>query len=124
MCKVCQRYHPTALHNNDMMGTKDQEMPKQATQPNIDKKSTTVVTNKFKVTESVIHDMHSMIVPVLLHHVSNEEHKILVYALLDEQSTASFIKEDTLHKLGVGTYSTEVINAERNQIPRPETAWK
>ena len=85
-----------------MMGTKGQEMPKQATQPNGDKKSTTVVINKVKVTESVIHDMHSMIVPVWLHHVSNEEHKILVYALLDEQSTASFIKEDTLHKLGVG----------------------
>ena len=46
--------------------------------------------------------MHSTIVPVWLHHVSNEEHKILVYALLDEQSTASFIKEDTLNKLGVG----------------------
>ena len=29
MCKVCQRYHPTTLHNSDMMGTMNQEVPKQ-----------------------------------------------------------------------------------------------
>ncbi|XP_063878734.1 uncharacterized protein LOC135110395 [Scylla paramamosain] len=99
VCKVCQRYHPTALHNDDMTRTESQRVPAQATQPKDDKP--TVVANKVKVTESVTHDMHTMIVPVWLHHVSNEENKFLVYSLLDEQSDASFIKESTLNKLGV-----------------------
>ena len=100
-CKVCQRYHPTALHNNDMVKCESQEVVEQITQPKGDKTPVAIVTNKVKVTESVTHDMHTMIVPVWLHHVSNEEHKVLVYALLDEQSNASFIKEGTLNELGV-----------------------
>ncbi len=82
-----------------MTRTESQKVPAQVTQPKDDKP--TVVANKVKVTESVTHDMHTMIVPVWLHHVSNEENKVLVYALLDEQSDASFIKESTLDKLGV-----------------------
>ena len=39
MYKVCLRYHPKALHNNYMMGTKGQEVPKQVTKPNGDKKN-------------------------------------------------------------------------------------
>ena len=100
-CKVCQRRHPTALHNDELMKPKSREVPEQATRPKGDEKPTTVVANKVKVSESVIHDMHSMIVPVWLHHVSKEENKFLVYALLDEQSDASFIKESTLNELGV-----------------------
>ena len=62
-CKVCQRYHPTALHNEELTKPKSQERPEQATQPKSDEKPTPVVTNKVKVTESVMHDVHSMIVP-------------------------------------------------------------
>ncbi|XP_063860018.1 uncharacterized protein LOC135100737 [Scylla paramamosain] len=82
-----------------MTRTENQRVPAQTTQPKEDKP--TVVANKVKVTESVTHDMHTMIVPVWLHNVSNEESKVLVYALLDEQSDASFIKESILNKLGV-----------------------
>ena len=44
---------------------------------------------------------HSLIVPVWLHHQNNPEDKIKVYALLDEQSDACFIRESTLNTLGV-----------------------
>ena len=44
---------------------------------------------------------HSLIVPVWLHHQNNPENKIKVYALLDEQSDACFIRESTLNTLGV-----------------------
>lgn len=62
-CKVCQRRHPTALHNEELVKSKGQEVPEQATQPKGDEKLTTVVTNKVKVSESVTPDVHSMIVP-------------------------------------------------------------
>lgn len=44
---------------------------------------------------------HSLIVPVWLHHQDNPKDKVKVYALLDEQSDACFIKESTLTALGV-----------------------
>ena len=44
---------------------------------------------------------HSLIVPVWLHHQDSPDKKIMVYALLDDQSDACFIKQGTLEKLGV-----------------------
>ena len=44
--------------------------------------------------------MHSLIVPVWLHHRNNTNNKLLAYALLDEQSDACFVKED-LRRLDV-----------------------
>lgn len=44
---------------------------------------------------------HSLIVPVWLHHEENPESKIKVYALLDEQSDACFVKESTLNAIGM-----------------------
>ena len=63
-CKVCQRRHPTALHDDDLMKAKSQARPGQASRPESDERPTPVVTNKVKVTESVMRDVHSMIVPV------------------------------------------------------------
>ena len=44
---------------------------------------------------------HSLIVPVWLHHEDNPGNKLLVYALLDDQSDACFIKQLALEKLSV-----------------------
>ena len=44
---------------------------------------------------------HSLIVPVWLHHQDDPRDKVKVYALLDEQSDACFLKESTLTALGV-----------------------
>lgn len=46
-------------------------------------------------------DSHSLIVPVWLHHKATPERKELVYALLDNQSDACFIREDILQKLNI-----------------------
>jgi len=46
-------------------------------------------------------DVNSMIVPVWLHHKSEEQKKVLVYALRD-QSVIYFIENSTLGKLGIG----------------------
>lgn len=45
--------------------------------------------------------MHSLIVPVWIHHRKDPRKKLLTYALLDEQSDACFVKEDLLGKLDV-----------------------
>ena len=45
---------------------------------------------------------HSLIVPVWLHHITNPDHKLMVYALLDEQSDACFIKVSILEALEDG----------------------
>ena len=42
---------------------------------------------------------YSLIVPSWLHHESNPDNKIMVYALLDDQSDACFIKTSALEKL-------------------------
>ena len=44
---------------------------------------------------------HSLIVPVWLHHEDSPDCKIMVYALLDDQSGACFIIETALEMLGV-----------------------
>jgi len=44
---------------------------------------------------------HTLIVRVWLHHQDNPKDKVKVYALLDEQSDACFIKESTLTALGM-----------------------
>lgn len=49
-----------------------------------------VVSNKIKLKKSE-DIMHSMI-PIWIHHVSNIGKKVLVYALLDEQLDAFYIK--------------------------------
>jgi len=103
------------------------------------------------------------IVPIWLYHKVNPEHKIRVHALLDNASGGTFIKEESLEKLGIegtktklllttmhGTQEIETkaveglvathfsendvrldiprayvrqhIPADRDEIPRPETA--
>ena len=44
---------------------------------------------------------HLLIVPVWLHYEENPESKIKVYALLDEQSDACFVKESTFNAIGM-----------------------
>lgn len=65
-----------------------------ATRPKANENS--VVSNKINTSQSMTGDVHTMIVPVWLQHSSNEHGKRLVYALLDCQSDACFIKESPL----------------------------
>lgn len=45
--------------------------------------------------------IHSMILPVWLHHKDNPQSEVLVYALLDNASDTTFIRSSLLKKLGV-----------------------
>ena len=52
--------------------------------------------------------MHSLIVPVWLHHRKNTNNKMLTYALLDGQFDACFVKEDLLRRLDVNGPEVEL----------------
>ena len=102
-CSICQRYHPTSLHNSSLAQPNVQNVKAgesdKANQSKTNEGS--VVSNKINTNQYMTGDMHTMIVPVWLHHSSNEHSKRLVYALLDCQSDACFIKASTLDTLGV-----------------------
>lgn len=51
---------------------------------------------------------HSFIVPVWLYHKDNSEEKELVYALLNSQSDACFIKDEILQKLAISGPDVEL----------------
>lgn len=103
VCKTCNGFHPTSLHiftapNENEQGSGSQDRP-EAT-------SHRVSLSDVKSANSSC--MHSLIVPVWIHHRSNSNGKLLTYALLDEQSDACFVKEDLLQRLEVNGPEVEL----------------
>ena len=93
VCKTCNGFHPTSLHSDT---AKIPERDKAVT--NV----TEVISNCAKVSDTkktTAPCMHSLIVPVWVHHSKDAQNKLLIYALLDEQSDACFVNEDVLRKL-------------------------
>ena len=97
-CRTCYRRHPTSLHKDST--TQDEpsnQVIRESSQGNpvchsIDVRSTS--SRPEPVT-------HSLIVPVWLHHEDSPDSKLMMYALLDDQSDACFIKQTALDKLGL-----------------------
>ena len=99
-CKTCNGPHPTSLHDQTWKPPPKPETLNQDSGPNQDRS----VSHRVEVCNMKGFDhgtSHSLIVPVWLHHQDNPKGKVKVYALLDEQSDACFIKESTLTALGV-----------------------
>ena len=51
----------------------------------------------------------SLIVPVWLSHKEDPSHKLLVYAVLDNQSDTTFIGKETLSQLDVRAHQTQLL---------------
>ena len=93
-CKICNGPDPTSLNDQTWKPPPKQETPNQNTS----------VSHRVEVCnmKGFNHGTsHSLIIPVWLHHQDNPKGKVKVYALVDEQSDACFIKESTLTALGV-----------------------
>ena len=102
-CKTCNGPHPSALHDETWKTPTKEEAPN-VKQDSSNSNKDASVSNRIEVCHMKGFDhctSHSLIVPVWLHHQNNPENKIKVYALLDEQSDACFIRESTLNTLGV-----------------------
>ena len=92
-CKTRNDMHYSPLHDNSAKQTY------QALHEN-----RTTISNRVEVCNMKGHrscGTHSLIIPVWLHHEDTPGNTIMVYALLDDQSDACFIKETTLNKLNV-----------------------
>lgn len=90
--KVCEKLHPTSLHDNNY---KLESKPPETTERIVANRVGVRCSMKSKELTS-----HSLMVPVFLFHKSDPDKKILVNALLDEQSDACFVRESTMKKLG------------------------
>ena len=91
-CASCRGPHPTLLHDDTLI--KD----KQDTNGTVP----VATSHRIEASHSKGHAecySHSLIVPVWLRHEQGSQEKELVYALLDDQSDACFIKESVLKKL-------------------------
>ncbi|XP_063592525.1 uncharacterized protein LOC134769716 [Penaeus indicus] len=99
-CKTCNKLHPTSLHDEALVQKDRWESENKVQVKEQDKEAN--VSNTIKVNKSIAMDVNSMIVPVWLHHKSDEQKKVLVYALLDDQSDVCFIKNSALGNLGIG----------------------
>ena len=99
VCTTCNGFHPTSLHIDTprvpQQGVKSavqpQSTPKEATSHRVNTHDSNVSTC----------NSHSLIVPVWLHHKDNLEKRELVYALLDDQSDACFVRDDVIKRLGI-----------------------
>ena len=103
-CKTCNGPHPTCLHDETWKSPHKPEPPNQDTTVYTGPNQDTHVSHCIEVrsTKALDHGTsHSLIVPVWLHHQDNPDSKVKVYALLDEQSDACFVKESTLNAIGV-----------------------
>ncbi|KAL7835661.1 hypothetical protein SRHO_G00280080 [Serrasalmus rhombeus] len=91
-CNVCRKSHPTPLHDE----------PAQEEKPEISQQrdSTSTALCSMNITNA---DRTSMIVPVWFSSTVRHSPEILVYALLDTQSSNTFVIEEVCDKLEVHT---------------------
>ena len=100
-CDVCERRHPTTLHNPNYQTDKQKQ-----DSFDVIKSEEPVVANAVSSKKGSDQVMSSMVVPVWLTHSKVPNQSCLVYALLDSQSDNSFILDQTLNSFPVE--STEV----------------
>lgn len=106
-CDKCKRLHPTMLHDDSLtpqIRQKTEESSQTTTSLHVTSSEPTGLKPKCT---------HSMLVPVHLKHKNRPEMKETVYALLDPQSDACFVKESVLQSAGL---NGESINLEVNTM--------
>jgi len=103
VCKTCNGFHPTSLHSDPAPVETEQSSSLRNTA-----EATSHRVNLSDMKNLNPFCMHSLIVPVWIHHGKYTRKKLLTYALLDEQSDACFVKEDLLGKLDVNGPEVEL----------------
>ena len=93
-CKTCNGVHPTSLHEDKPKESKEAGKEEKHPEASVSHRAD-VRTGKTNVSVS-----HSLIVPVWVRHDSAPE-EVLVYALLDEQSDACFMKTTVANALNL-----------------------
>jgi hypothetical protein len=102
-CKVCNKYHPTAMHYG--YSEVDQNKKPESTELSQKPETKEVKSNSTKKTQAGI---LSMTIPVYISPANGGQEK-LIYALLDTQSDASFISKEVANGLKDIRHTTEKI---------------
>ena len=101
-CATCNKIHPTCLHE-ERSPKKSEENKRSEEQEPTNVHRTASCTLQGASTAST-----SMIVPVLLSSLSKPDKEIVVYAILDTQSDATFIFKETCDELEAETRPTKL----------------
>ncbi|XP_061678162.1 uncharacterized protein LOC133501954 [Syngnathoides biaculeatus] len=105
VCSTCHRRHPTSLHTNTVK--RPANIAKNDFTPTEDHRKAGV--NKVLFHASAKHSSAtSSIVPVFVSSIVEPDKEVLTYAILDAQSSSTFILEDVLDKLNVGIQSVKL----------------
>ena len=106
-CKTCNGLHPTSLHGDVPAAKNNETKPTAEREANAENRTQESATSCRTVASN--EDIsQSMIVPVWLYHVSDPNKKIMVYALLDEQSDACFVSNSTVSALNIAGQDTNL----------------
>ena len=97
---MCKKKHPTCLYQNRSSPEKKEDRS--------DSESTSVTKSPSYTSQGVSTTSTSMIVPVWLSASSRPDKELLVSAILDTQSDATFILKETCDKLGAKTELTKL----------------
>lgn len=115
-CRICNKKHPTSLHDYSwkseeakMESGNGQHEKSEASKKKTEERVVNVCTAICNVTDAGDVPVAMGIIPVWLYHKDNPNNKICVYALLDNASGGTFIKEDSLRRLGVKGSETKLL---------------
>ena len=103
-CETCGKLHPTSLHGDfrENPGNDKDRPDDNANSPTVNCTKACFMNDGTQVR------MSSMIIPVWINHSDNPETKILVYALLDDQSDTTFVTQEALKSLNVSGPETQL----------------
>ena len=103
-CETCGKLHPTSLHGDfrENPGNDKDRPDDNANSPTVNCTKACFMNDGTQVR------MSSMIIPVWINHGDNPETKILVYALLDDQSDTTFVTQEALKSLNVSGPETQL----------------
>ena len=99
-CKECGRHHPTPLHYASPSKTSTPAQGTASAKPSDEASANAAITNSNSAPASSV-VTNCLIVPVLLSHKDRPETEVKVYALLDDASDTTFIKESVREQLGI-----------------------
>ena len=110
VCNTCEKKHPSTLHDPDWKPKfkKHQATSKENIEGNDQERVNTGLT-ACSITEAGDVPVNMGIVPIWLYHKSEPEKRIKVYALLDNGSGGTFIKTETMKRLGIDGEDTTLV---------------
>ena len=109
-CSACYKKHPTCLHEDrNSLERKDRrEEKKEKREDGNEVESPSVHNSTSCTSQGASSKSTSLVVPVWLPVSSKPNKELLVYAILDTQSNATFILKETCDELGTETEPTKL----------------